>query len=136
MINLVIVTHECIGQAYASLVQHVFGLIPENIKFVEVGNHENIDDIMNKLKQALPQSDINNGTLILTDIFGATPCNIAHKFIDHNRMILTGLNASMMIKAIQNAPLRNDVHILADEAKSSAIAGIMSISHQNTGNPI
>ncbi|MDF7675251.1 PTS mannose transporter subunit IIA [Neisseriaceae bacterium ESL0693] len=131
-----IVAHEGIAQAYTSLIRHIFGLLPDNIMVVEIGSHESADGVSNKFEQALARFDVKSDILILTDIFGATPCNVAQKFVCHNRILLTGLNAPMMIKAIQNAPLRNDVNVLADEVKASAITGVMLVSHQNTGNPI
>ena len=132
-----IVVHEVLGQAYVSLVKHIFGLIPDNIAIVEVNSHDNTEVIQNKLNLAIAKFNSDMGTLILTDVFGATPCNLARKLVKNDKTILlTGLNAPMMIKAIQNAPLRTDVRILAEEVKVSALSGIITIQNEDKGNSI
>lgn len=132
-----IVTHESLGQAYNLLVKHIFGIIPDNIVIAEVGSRDLTDEIHRKLNEATSQLRSGIDTLILTDIFGATPFNIARKLIHNDRtLLLTGLNAPMMIKAIQNSVIREDVAVLANEVKAAAIAGIMTVSYENSGNPL
>ena len=103
MIGLLIITHETIGEAYRGLADHFFpNGFPENLHILGVQPDEDQNDIINNAIAALQKFPDNRGVLIMTDIFGATPCNAARRLVRENKSaILTGLNAPMMIKAIQ-----------------------------------
>ncbi|MGN6903460.1 PTS sugar transporter subunit IIA, partial [Neisseria sp. P0015.S010] len=103
MIGLLIITHETIGEAYRGLADHFFpNGFPENLHILGVQPDEDQNDIINNAIAALQEFPNNRGVLIMTDIFGATPCNAARRLVRENKSaILTGLNAPMMIKAIQ-----------------------------------
>ncbi|HEZ3820483.1 TPA: PTS sugar transporter subunit IIA, partial [Neisseria meningitidis] len=106
MIGLLIITHETIGEAYRKLAHHFFpGGLPENVRILGVQPTEDQDDINNNAIAALQEFPDNDGVLIMTDIFGATPCNAARRLVRENKSaILTGLNAPMMVKAVQYSP--------------------------------
>lgn len=106
MIGLLIITHETIGEAYRKLAHHFFpGGLPENVRILGVQPTEDQDDIINNAIAALQEFPDNDGVLIMTDIFGATPCNAARRLVRENKSaILTGLNAPMMVKAVQYSP--------------------------------
>ena len=95
MINLLIITHEAVGEAYRSLTHHFFPTgMPENIRILGVEPDEDQNDIINNAIAALQEFPENHGVLIMTDIFGATPCNAARRLVRAGKSaILTGLNA-------------------------------------------
>lgn len=131
MIGLLIITHEAIGEAYRGLAHHFFpDGAPENVRILGVRPNEDQDDIINHaiaMIQDFP--DENHGVLIMTDIFGATPCNAARRMVRENKSaILTGLNAPMMIKAIQYAPKAEDLAAFTETVKEAAIKGIFAIT--------
>ena len=69
-----------------------------------------------------------DGILLLADVFGATPCNIGRRLLPHHHMVmLTGLNAPMMVKAVQEAEKADDLLALAESVRQSALAGIMLV---------
>ena len=132
MIGLMIVTHETVGQANLQLIEHIFGSIPEKIAVVGVKSDDSVEQIHAEVVKKLTALDHGKGVLILTDIFGATPCNLVRKLIHQDNIILlTGLNAPMLIKALQNFAKFDDVRKFADEVKAAAIAGIMTISNED-----
>lgn len=131
MIGILIITHEAIGAAYQSLAHHFFPQgNPENIRILGAEPNEDQDDIINQaiaMIQDFPEE--NHGVLIMTDIFGATPCNAARRMVREGKSaILTGLNAPMMIKAIQYAPGAVDLTQFTEEVKEAAIRGIFAIT--------
>lgn len=132
MIGLMIVTHETVGQANMQLIQHIFGSVPEKVSLIGVRSSDLIENIHKEVVEKLAALDYGHGVLILTDIFGATPCNLVRRLIQREDVILlTGLNAPMLIKALQNFTKEEDVHKFADDVKAAAIAGIMTISNQD-----
>ena len=70
MINLLIITHEAVGEAYRSLTHHFFPMgMPENIRILGVEPDEDQTDIINNAIAALQEFPENHGVLIMTDIF-------------------------------------------------------------------
>ncbi|MCO6504735.1 MAG: PTS mannose transporter subunit IIA [Snodgrassella sp.] len=132
MIGLMIVTHETVGQANLQLIEHIFGSIPEKIAVVGVRSDDSVEQIHAEVVKNLSMLNYGSGVLILTDIFGATPCNLVRQLLrQDNIILLTGLNAPMLIKALQNFTKYDDVRQFADAVKTAAIAGIMTISNQD-----
>lgn len=130
MIGILIITHEAIGEAYRSLAHHFFPQgNPENIRILGAKPDEDHDDIINRAVAMIQEFPDNNGVLIMTDIFGATPCNAARRLVRAGKSaILTGLNAPMMIKAVQYSPQAQDLAEFTETVKAAAIRGIFSIT--------
>ncbi len=135
MIGLLIITHETLGQAYAQLAAHFFGDLPENVRIVGVLAQEMPEQITERAAAVLTQlQSAYQGVLLLTDIFGATPCNTAQKLIhDDKTVMVTGLNAPMMVKAMQYATQAEHAHTLALSVRDAAVNGIMVLDNQHRG---
>lgn len=132
MIGLLIITHETVGEAYRSLATHFFPQTPEYLYVLGVLPEETPDVVEERVQTWAMQFPLEN-ILVMTDIFGATPCNIAQKLFSCGKKIalLTGLNAPMSIKAIQYAPQRDDLLAFANEVKQAAIDGILLFNQDN-----
>lgn len=130
MIGLLIITHETIGEAYRKLAHHFFpGGLPENVRILGVQPTEDQDDIINNAIAALQEFPDNDGVLIMTDIFGATPCNAARRLVRENKSaILTGLNAPMMVKAVQYSPAAEYLAAFTECVREAAVKGIFAIT--------
>ena len=102
--------------------------MPENVRILGVQPTEDQDDIINNAIAVLQEFPDNDGVLIMTDIFGATPCNAARRLVRENKSaILTGLNAPMMIKAIQHSPEAEDLAAFTESVREAAVRGIFAI---------
>ncbi len=127
MIGILIITHETLGAAYQSLARHFFpdaGF--EHLRIIGVDSCEDHADIIGRAHTLLAELDSGHGVLILTDIFGATPCNAAMKLVEPGRsVILTGLNAPMLVKPLQHAREETRLEHLAQSARDAAVKGIM-----------
>ncbi len=129
MIGLLIVTHETLGHAYTALVSHFFGQTPEHVQLLNVAKDEAPESVLQKAALMIAEVNRGHGVLIITDIFGATPCNIARKLIQSDDVaMITGLNAPMMVKAIQYSSRKDDLRALLKEVKAAAIAGIIDLT--------
>ncbi|KPN73917.1 MULTISPECIES: PTS sugar transporter subunit IIA [Neisseria] len=138
MIGLLIITHEAIGEAYQSLARHFFfGQTPENIRILGVHTDEDHESIINRAQQMVADLHCVEGVLIMTDIFGATPCNAARQLVESGKTaMLTGLNAPMMIKAANYSPTATDLAAFARSVKEAAISGIIDITEPPEGLPV
>ena len=135
MIGLLIITHEAIGEAYRSLAQHFFlGEPPQNIRILGVSPQEDHEHIIARARSLFAELDSGSGILIMTDIFGATPCNAARRLVEQGKTaMLTGLNAPMMIKAANHAPAAADLPAFTRVVKEAAVNGIIDITEPPEG---
>lgn len=129
MIGLLIVAHESVGHAYLQLATHFFGDMPKNIRVLNVNCEDKLEVLVERISALLLELNTGNGVLILTDIFGATPSNAVRQLLENcQTVMLTGLNAPMMVKAMQYADKREDLSCFAEEVKQAALDGIMMLN--------
>lgn len=130
MIGLLIITHETLGIAYTRLANHFFPHFDfSHVQILNVEPSENHEQIINRAQAMLPQLNRGHGVLILTDIFGATPCNAALKLITPTQYaMITGLNAPMLIKAVNYSVKSQDLHTFTELVKEAGVQGIMSFT--------
>ena len=129
MIGIIIVTHAAIGDAYRHLAHHFFPHLPNHIRLIGVCNHEDHNSVIANVHATINDLATPHGVLVLTDIFGATPCNAVRKLlVPHQVAILTGLNAPMMLKAIQYSAQATDLNLFIEQVKQAAIDGIFALT--------
>lgn len=130
MIGLLIITHETLGKAYTELATHFFPQMNfDHIRILNVENTDDHENIISRAQTLLPALNCGHGVLILTDIFGATPCNAAMKMIaPQQSAMISGLNAPMLIKALTYSAQANDLHEFIEQVKQAGINGIMAFT--------
>ena len=98
MIGVVVVTH---GQLATELVNAAEAIVGDMPAFaaVSIGWHEDTEDARHEIEQAVVRVDRGSGVLILTDMFGGTPSNLAMTFLVQGKLeVITGVNLPMLIK--------------------------------------
>jgi PTS system mannose-specific IIA component len=97
MIGLVLVTHAALATALKSSAEMIVGVI-ENCATVEVAPDERADDIMARVVAAVGATQLD-GAIIMTDLFGGTPSNMAMSFLKEGCVeVVTGVNLPMLIE--------------------------------------
>jgi PTS system mannose-specific IIA component len=97
MTGLVLVTHAGLAGALKSAAEMIVGSI-DSCATVEVTPGEHADDIMARVVSAV-EAVSADGALIMTDLFGGTPSNMAMSFLKEGRIeVLTGVNLPMLIE--------------------------------------
>ena len=132
MIGILIISHEQFGTSLIDCVIHILGERPPLLLNHIVSPAADPDTEAIKLQAALKRLDQGDGVLILTDILGATPANIACGLIQDGRVeCLAGLNLPMLLRAVQHR------HIPLPQLINKVLTGgresILHIS-QETGN--
>jgi mannose PTS system EIIA component len=98
VIGLVLITHGNLAYELVSALEHVAGE-QENIKAICVQEESILNSVRSEVEACLEQVDQGEGVVLLTDMFGGTPSNIALSFLDRPRTeILAGVNLPMLIK--------------------------------------
>src|SRR5690554_2057698 len=98
MIGLVLVTHGRLAEEFQSALEHVVG--PQTgVASVSIGPDDDMKDRRNDIIAAVETVDTGAGVVILTDMFGGTPSNLAISVMqDRNIEVLAGLNLPMLVK--------------------------------------
>jgi PTS system ascorbate-specific IIA component len=107
MVGIVIVAHTPVASAMLGFAEHAFGDLPERVRAVDVPPYEDIKVSFDRVFEAAKKVNSGNGILVLTDVMGATPANVASKLDAPgpsaelgNVIVLTGLNLPMLMRCI------------------------------------
>ena len=119
MIGIIIVTHGNLALELKSAMEHILG-IQKNIEIISIKPDDDLEIKKSALEESIKKVDEENGVIILTDMFGGTPSNLAISLLKIGKIeIISGVNLPMLIKLIG---LRdsNDLQKVATESKESA----------------
>ena len=98
MIGLVVVTHGNLATEMISALEHVVGPQPD-VAAVCIGPEDDMEERRAEIMERVEQVDSGEGVVVLTDMFGGTPSNLAISVMDGNRVdVLAGVNLPMLIK--------------------------------------
>jgi PTS system mannose-specific IIA component len=98
MIGLVLVTHGRLAEEFISVLEHVVGP-QKQIAAVCMAPNDDMAAKRTEILQKIKEVDDGNGTLLLTDMFGGTPSNLALSVIQDKKIeSLAGINLPMLIK--------------------------------------
>ena len=98
MIGVIVVTHGQLATELVNGAETIVGDLPQ-FAAVSIGWHEDTEDARDEIKQAIARVEQGQGVLILTDMFGGTPSNLAMTFLGQDDVeVLTGVNLPMLIK--------------------------------------
>jgi PTS system mannose-specific IIA component len=101
MIGIVIVTHRELGDALVGAAEFIIGSRPESIESISIDLSENAEKLRQKIDRGIKQVMGAEGVIILTDMFGGTPSNLAYSFLEEGRIdVLSGVNLPILIQAI------------------------------------
>lgn len=98
MIGLVLVTHGRLADEFVSAMEHVVG--PQSqISAICIGPDDDMEQRRKDILSAVAASDTGDGVILLTDMFGGTPSNLAISVMDKAKVeVIAGVNLPMLIK--------------------------------------
>jgi len=128
MVGALVVTHGHLGRELVSAAEMIVGDISSRIQAVSIGWHDDVNDARKDMEKRIAEVDVGAGVLILTDMFGGTPSNIAFSFHDPGRIdVVTGVNLPMIIKIVsqkEGDTLDNLASVVREQGRASiAMAG-------------
>lgn len=124
-VGILIITHSDIGKQLLLTATSVFGRNPFQVEILSVDNYDQPNDVKELAEKYVNFLDNGNGVLILTDIVGTTPSNIASSIDYKNIKIVAGLNLSMILNVFNypNDSL-NDLSVKAIEGGTDGISNV------------
>ncbi len=119
MIGLVLVTYGRLAEEMISATEHVVGA-QRNIRAICIGPDDDMEKRRSDIVQAVSEVDDGDGVILLIDMFGGTPSNLAISIMDKpNVEIIAGVNLPMLIKLAS----ARESESLADAVASAQEAG-------------
>ena len=109
MIGILIVTHCQLGEALIEAAEFITEEPVENTIPVSIDLNESADALRKKIARAITNVKMEEGVLILTDMFGGTPSNLSYSFLEEGQVeVISGVNLPILIKALNT---RKKMHL-------------------------
>ena len=98
MIGMVLVTHGRLAVEFVSALEHVVGA-QRNVAAVCIGPEDDMEQRRREILECVGRVDDGSGVVVLTDMFGGTPSNLAISILDKAQVeVIAGINLPMLIK--------------------------------------
>ena len=123
-VGVLLLTHETMGGALLNAARHVLGRLPLALDVMEVPASCDPDNTLLDASRRAMALDKGDGVLVLTDLYGATPCNVANQLpkLGVHMHSVSGLNLPMLLRVL-NYP-EQSLDELAQTAASGGRGGI------------
>ena len=126
MIGILIVCHGSLASSLAAAVTHVLGQRPEQFDTLSVGAKDDPSQLLPKARAIVQSLDTGDGVLVFSDIYGATPCNLASKLLVAGRVeAVAGVNLPMLVRAITYRD--RDLDTMIKKAISGGCDGVLHV---------
>ncbi|PXW90757.1 PTS system ascorbate-specific IIA component [Nitrosomonas sp. Nm84] len=127
MIGILVLTHEDLGDHLIRCATHVVGAEPPQLMHLSVFPQDDPDEMLSNAQALIKQLDSGDGVLVLSDICGATPCNIASRLVQPGKVeCVAGVNLPMLVRALtyRNEPLS----VVIEKGLSGGQDGVVHIN--------
>ena len=125
-VGILIISHDGIGPAVLGTATLMLNGCPLQTKLLTTSRDSDPDQLTEDAIEQVEALDTGEGVLVLTDLYGSTPCNIAQKLTSQGHVqVVTGLNLSMLIRVF-NYP-RLTLEELLEKAITGGKDGILKI---------
>jgi PTS system mannose-specific IIA component len=105
-VGLLVIAHNHIGNTMLETAVSLLGFCPLNVEVLPIYHDSDRDDALSKARQFAEKLDQGDGVLVLTDLYGSTPCNIANalpaanNLAKNNLIVIAGMNLPMLIRIL------------------------------------
>jgi PTS system ascorbate-specific IIA component len=126
MIGILILSHGAFGESLIHSASHVLGKRPTYLRQLGVTVHDDPETLLPVAEDLIRFLDQGDGVLVMTDIYGATPANVACRLLRPGRVEgIAGVNLPMLIRALtyRDQPLLS----VRDKALAGATEGVMQM---------
>ena len=122
--GLLLITHGNIGRDMLDTVTEILGSSPLPAKAIAVHSGDDPDLLFEAASRLVSELDQGDGVLVLTDLYGSTPSNIATRLTDRHKLhVISGVNIPMLIRIFNYPELATET--LCEKAVNGAHDGIV-----------
>ena len=131
MIGMILVTHGRLAEELRFAMEHVVGA-QRNVDTVCIGPEDDMEGRRAEIERCIQRCDTGDGVVLLTDMFGGTPSNLAISMMERpNVEVLAGVNLPMLVKLakVRSSQPLTDAVVCAEEAGRKYIAAASHVLH-------
>jgi PTS system ascorbate-specific IIA component len=127
MIGILIIAHGNLGESLMECAKHVIGNEPRQLAFLAVNTQDNPGELLPKAQQLIAALNSGDGVLVLSDMYGATPCNIVTKLLSPGIVEgVAGVNMPMIVRTMTYR--HESLMALVEKAVSGGREGVVHFS--------
>jgi mannose PTS system EIIA component len=133
MAGILIIAHAPFASALRECITHIYGGLPARIGVIDVMPDCDPVEVRAFARSEIDRLKEENGAVVLTDVFGATPANIAQSLASSTVRVLAGVNLPMLVRAVcyRTTPLDT----LAEKSLQGGSKGIQELDAATPSNP-
>jgi mannose PTS system EIIA component len=129
MIGILIIAHGSLGKSLMHCATHVMGGKPAQLDYLEVSTNDDPSKLMPKAQKLVTQLNAGEGVLILSDIYGATPCNMVTKLVNQEGVAgVAGVNLPMLVRVLNYR--QEALEVCVEKAISGGREGVVHFNAQ------
>ncbi len=130
MIGILVITHGSFGQSLMECAEHMLGSVPQQLNYLAVSSKDDPTIVLQKAKRMLTDINTGEGVLVLSDIYGATPCNIVAKILEPGVVEgVAGVNLPMLVRVMTYRS--ESLPVLVEKAVSGGREGVVTFDSEN-----
>ncbi|HEY9100887.1 PTS fructose transporter subunit IIA [Chitinimonas sp.] len=124
MVGILLVTHYGLGESLAECAAHVLGRPLPQLRYLPVYRSDDPDVVQERARSLLRELDTGAGVLVLSDIYGGTPSNVAYRLIEPGRVeAVAGVNLPMLVRTLNYS--HEPLDIVVSKAVTGGLEGVM-----------
>jgi PTS system ascorbate-specific IIA component len=130
MIGILIITHGTLGDSLLECANHMLGKTPPQIASLAISSKDDPNTIIPKAIKLVANVNSGEGVLVLSDMYGATPCNIVTQVLQPGVVEgVAGVNLPMLVRVMtyRHEPLM----VLVDKALSGGREGVVAFDRES-----
>jgi PTS system ascorbate-specific IIA component len=137
MIGVLLVTHGAIGETLLESAAQILNGRPEQADALGVSRIEDPELVLERARKRIARLDKGQGVLVLTDIFGATPCNVvARLLVDGKVEGVSGVSLPMLLRVLsgRNGSPSGELSGAVQRALSGGAEGVVHVNRDSCRN--
>ncbi|HEY0563184.1 MAG TPA: PTS sugar transporter subunit IIA [Methylophilus sp.] len=135
MIGILIIAHGSLGESLMHCACHVMGKTPEQLQSLAVSIHDDPDEVLPRAQAIVAGLNTGDGVLILSDIYGATPCNIVSRLLTPGTVEgVAGINLPMLVRVLNYR--QEPLNICIDKAISGGREGVVHFTERGCNHAL
>ena len=124
MVGILLLTHYGLGESLAECAAHVLGRPLPQLRYLPVYRSDDPDVMLERARKLLGELDTGAGVLVLSDIYGGTPSNVAYRLIQPGHIeAVAGVNLPMLVRTLNYS--HEPLDVVVSKAVTGGLEGVM-----------
>ena len=133
MIGILLITHTPVGTALLQAAKHVYGSVPEQCEAIDVEADELLQKVQDSACERIAALDTGEGVLVLSDLYGASPCNCASTLSSPGKVeVISGVSLPLLLRALNYRHL--PLPVLSERIINTASQAVVRIAGSTAEN--